>query len=476
MMDILGRSAIAIAGLIRNRELSALDVMAQTLRQAERVQRALNPFVTIAWDQAIEQAKRCDQLLLKGSPADEAYLFGVPFTAKDLLNTCDLRTTYGSRAFETFQPQADVVAIDRLRKAGAVLIGKTTTPEFASQLLTDSELTGITRNPWDPTRSPGGSSGGAGVAVATGVGAFGISTDGGGSARVPAAACGILGLKVTLGAIPHETWPFHFGNNSSISINSRHVEDLVLGFNLMKGASTLDPWSRRRIAPLSQPEPSQAKGPKKRALFIPALGGQVADQNIMAVVQPSLKALQQAGYEISTAEDDPVAFDRGLSLELMAANLAARVRAMQPEQQASLSAPLKALLSNETFKSDGVRLQAQAIERSALYDRLEHTLNQYSLILTPTLNAQAPLADPSRDQRVCINDAWLPLPAWWSHLSIANLTGHPALSVPCGWDADGLPVGLHAIAGWDREQDLVDLAASVALHNDWTGHYPSIAS
>ena len=97
-MDILGRSAIAIAGLIRNRELSALDVMAQTLRQAERVQRALNPFVTIAWDQAIEQAKRCDQLLLKGTPADAAYLFGVPFTAKDLLNTCDLRTTYGSRA------------------------------------------------------------------------------------------------------------------------------------------------------------------------------------------------------------------------------------------------------------------------------------------------------------------------------------------------------------------------------------------
>jgi aspartyl-tRNA(Asn)/glutamyl-tRNA(Gln) amidotransferase subunit A len=149
---------------------------------------------------------------------------------------------------------------------------------------------------------------------------------------------------------------------------------------------------------------------------------------------------------------------------------------MQPDEQAGLSAPLKTLLSNETFKSDGVRLQAQAIERSALYDRLEQTLNQYSLILTPTLNAQAPLADPSQDQRVSINNAWAPLPAWWSHLSIANLTGHPAISIPCGWDADGLPVGLHAIAGWDCEQDLVDLAASVALNDDWTGHYPSLAS
>ena len=475
-MNILGLSAIAIAKLIRDRELSALDVMAQTLQQAERVQRALNPFVTIAWDQAIEHAKRCDERLLKGTPNDAAHLFGVPFTAKDLLNTFDLRTTYGSRAFETFQPKTDAVAIDRLRRAGAVLIGKTTTPEFASKLLTDSELTGITRNPWDPARSPGGSSGGAGVAVASGVGAFAVSTDGGGSARVPAAACGILGLKVTLGAIPHETWPFHFGNNSSVAINSRHVEDLVLGFNLMAGASSMDPWSRRRIQPLTQPAQPQAKGPKKSALLIPALGGQVCDEKIMAIVQQSIQMLAHNGYEITVAERDPLAFDPSLSLDMMAANLAARVRAMQPDEQAGLSAPLKTLLSNETFKSDGVRLQAQAIERSALYDRLEQTLNQYSLILTPTLNAQAPLADPSQDQRVSINNARAPLPAWWSHLSIANLTGHPAISIPCGWDADGLPVGLHAIAGWDCEQDLVDLAASVALNDDWTGHYPSLAS
>ena len=137
-MNILGLSAIAIAKLIRDRELSALDVMAQTLQQAERVKHALNPFVTIAWDQAIEHAKRCDERLLKGTQNDAAHLFGVPFTAKDLLNTFDLRTTYGSRAFETFQPKADAVAIDRLRRAGAVLIGKTTTPEFASKLLTYS--------------------------------------------------------------------------------------------------------------------------------------------------------------------------------------------------------------------------------------------------------------------------------------------------------------------------------------------------
>ncbi|MGB1189930.1 MAG: amidase family protein, partial [Pseudomonadales bacterium] len=247
-------------------------------------------------------------------------------------------------------------------------------------------------------------------------------------------------------------------------------------FNLMKGANSMDPWSRRQIEPLTQPAQSQTKGLKKNALLIPALGGQACDKKIMAIVGQSIQALERNGYEITIAEGDPIAFDSSLSFDMMAANLAARVRAMQPDERARLSAPLKTLLSNMTFKSDGVRLQAQAIERSALYDRLEQSLSRYSLLLTPTLNAQPPLADPSGDQRVRINDDWAPLAAWWSHLSIANLTGHPAISIPCGWDADGLPVGLHAIAGWDCEQDLVDLAANAALNHDWTSHLPSFES
>ena len=473
-MHLIGLSGVDIARLIRTRQVSAMEVMLATRQQAEKVQNVCNPFVGFNWEQAITQARHCDQRSSTGDSAALPALFGVPFSVKDLLNTRDMCTSYGSRAFQYYQPDKDVVAVSRLRAAGAILIGKTTTPEFAAKVLTDSELTGITRNPWDTQRSPGGSSGGACVAAATGVGPLAVSTDGGGSSRIPAAACGILGLKVTMGAIPHESWPFHYGNNSSISINCRHIEDLVASFNAMSGAHTLDPWSRRATAKLSLEAPAQTQTNRKKILFIPALGGQPCDQKILTLVQQTVTDLQRAGYLVDQASSDPLAFDPGIAMQMMAANLAARVRAMTPQQQELLGSGLKALLSDKTFRSDGVRLQADAMARSQLYDRLEGLLTDYAMILTPTLNAQPPQADPSQDQHVLINGEQRGLASWWSHLAIANLTGHPAISIPCGRDADGLPVGLHALAGWDAEQTLVDLAAQVQSLHDWSVQRPTL--
>ena len=473
-MHLIGLSGVDIARLIRTRQVSAMEVMLATRQQAEKVQNVCNPFVGFNWEQAITQARHCDQRLSTGDSAALPALFGVPFSVKDLLNTRDMCTSYGSRAFQYYQPDKDVVAVSRLRAAGAILIGKTTTPEFAAKVLTDSELTGITRNPWDTQRSPGGSSGGACVAAATGVGPLAVSTDGGGSSRIPAAACGILGLKVTMGAIPHESWPFHYGNNSSISINCRHIEDLVASFNAMSGAHTLDPWSRRATAKLNLGASAQTQTNRTKILCIPALGGQPCDQKIWTLVQQTVTDLQRAGYLVDQASSDPLAFDPGIAMQMMAANLAARVRAMTPQQQELLGSGLKILLSDKTFRSDGVRLQADAMARSQLYDRLEGLLTDYAMILTPTLNAQPPQADPSQDQHVLINGEQRGLASWWSHLAIANLTGHPAISIPCGRDADGLPVGLHALAGWDAEQTLVDLAAQVQSLHDWSVQRPTL--
>tara|TARA_B110000977_G_scaffold175200_1_gene229717 strand:+ start:62 stop:898 length:837 start_codon:yes stop_codon:yes gene_type:complete len=277
-----------------------------------------------------------------------------------------------------------------------------------------------------------------------------------------------------MGAIPHESWPFHYGNNSSISINCRHIEDLVASFNAMSGAHTLDPWSRRATAKLSLGAPAQTQTNRKKILFIPALGGQPCDQKILTLVQQTVTDLQRAGYLVDQASSDPLAFDPGIAMQMMAANLAARVRAMTPQQQELLGSGLKALLSDKTFRSDGVRLQADAMARSQLYDRLEGLLTDYAMILTPTLNAQPPQADPSQDQHVLINGEQRGLASWWSHLAIANLTGHPAISIPCGRDADGLPVGLHALAGWDAEQTLVDLAAQVQSLHDWSVQRPTL--
>jgi aspartyl-tRNA(Asn)/glutamyl-tRNA(Gln) amidotransferase subunit A len=471
-VEILGLSGTAIAKLIKNGEVSAVDVMEQALNQADKVQAHLNPFVTITREAALAQAKQADELLKRTRPETLPAFFGVPFTVKDLLDTQGVQTTYGSRSLEHNIPDSDVVAVARMRAAGAILLGKTTTPEFASKVTTDAVLTGITRNPWAPSLSCGGSSGGDGVAVATGTVPFGVSTDGGGSSRIPAAVCGVLGMKVTIGAIPHESWPFHFGNNSSISMNCRHPEDLVTLFNTMSGAHHLDPWSRREIKTMSPlVDPARAvQG--KRALFIPALGGNIADAQYQAIVEKGLAKLGDLGLDIDVALDDPTEFQPGIATQMMTSNLAARVRQMPVEAQQLLGPVLQSLLEEETFKSDGVRLQSDAIDRSRTYDRLERVLSQYDFVLTPTLTAPPPLADPNGDQRVTINGNKERVNKWWTHLCIANLTGHPAISIPCGIDTNDLPVGLHSIGGWDRDSDLVSLAfASIACF-DWTERRP----
>lgn len=472
-MEILGLSGTAIAKLIKNGEVSAVDVMEQALNHADKVQALLNPFVTIIHDAALGQAKQADELLKKKRPETLPAFFGVPFTVKDLLDTQGVQTTYGSRSLEHNIPDSDVVAVARMRAAGAILLGKTTTPEFASKVTTDSVLTGITRNPWAPALSCGGSSGGDGVAVATGTVPFGVSTDGGGSSRIPAAACGVLGMKVTIGAIPHESWPFHFGNNSSISMNCRHPQDLVTLFNTMSGAHHLDPWSRREIETMSPPVDPARAVQGKRALFIPALGGNIADAQYQAIVEKGLATLGDLGLDIDVALDDPTEFQPSIATQMMTSNLAARVRQMPVEAQQRLGPVLQSLLDEETFKSDGVRLQSDAIDRSRTYDRLEQVLSQYDFVLTPTLTAPPPLADPNGDQRVTINGNKERVNKWWTHLSIANLTGHPAISIPCGIDTNDLPVGLHAIGGWDRDSDLVALAFSSIACFDWTERRPA---
>ncbi|MDG1443955.1 MAG: amidase family protein [Pseudomonadales bacterium] len=467
-MEILGLSGTAIAKLIRNGDIGAVEVMEQALNHADKIQAHLNPFVTITHDAALAQAKQADEQLKKTPPETLPAFFGVPFTVKDLLDTQGVQTTYGSRSLEQNTPDSDVVAVARMRAAGAILLGKTTTPEFACKVTTDSVLTGITRNPWTPSLSCGGSSGGDGVAVATGTVPFGVSTDGGGSSRIPAAACGVLGMKVTIGSIPHESWPFHFGNNSSISMNCRHPEDLVTLFNIMSGAHYLDPWSRREIKTMSPPVDPARAVQGKRALFIPALGGNIADAQYQAIVEKGLATLGDLGLDIDVALDDPTEFQPGIATQMMTSNLAARVRQMPVKAQQLLGPVLQSLLDEETFKSDGVRLQSDAIDRSRTYDRLERVLSQYDFVLTPTLTAPPPLADPNGDQRVTINGNKERVNKWWTHLSIANLTGHPAISIPCGIDTNNLPVGLHAIGGWDRDSDLVSLAfASIACF-DWT--------
>src|SRR5215470_4421297 len=239
--DLSYLSASELARLIRSRKLSPVELTRGTLARIERAQPVLNAFITVCSEQALAAARDAEAALVRGEWRGP--LHGIPFSVKDLVNTKGVRTTYGSRIFENNVPSADHATVARLRVAGAVLIGKTTTPEFGQKGLTDAPLFGRTRNAWRADRTCGGSSGGAAVAVAAGLGPIAVATDGGGSTRIPAACNGVVGLKQSNGVVPHSQVQDAFGNQTYVTPMTRTVADTALMMQAMAGEDSSDPWS-----------------------------------------------------------------------------------------------------------------------------------------------------------------------------------------------------------------------------------------
>ena len=248
--DLCLLSAARLAAMIAARDVSPVEVAAAVLARIEAWQPSLNAFITVIGEESLAAARKAEEAVMRGNPLGP--LHGVPFSAKDLLNTAGVRTTFGSFAFENNVPSSDCVAVARLREAGAILVGKTTTPEFGHKPMTEAPLFGRTRNPWNLERTSGGSSGGAGAAVAAGLAPLAVGTDGGGSTRIPAACCGVVGMKQTLGLVPHDQSPDSFGLMSYIGPMSRTVEDAALMLSVMAGPDPRDVHSiGRDVGPLA---------------------------------------------------------------------------------------------------------------------------------------------------------------------------------------------------------------------------------
>src|ERR1700751_6207743 len=239
MTDLAFASAAELAAMIRNREISPIEVIQATLSRIEQSQPILNAFITVAADPAMEAAKAAEAAVMGGAVLGP--LHGVPVAVKDLVSTAGIRTTWGSLIFKDHVPDIDALAVSRLRHAGAIVVGKTTTPEFGQQCLTEAPLFGRTRNAWRADRSSGGSSGGSAVAVAAGLVSIAVATDGGGSTRIPAACNGIVGFKQGLGVVPQEYAQDGFGNISYTTPMTRTVADTALMLNVMAGADPADP-------------------------------------------------------------------------------------------------------------------------------------------------------------------------------------------------------------------------------------------
>lgn len=448
-------SAIDVAAAIRTRRLSPVELIEAVLDAAERTQPTLNAFVTICAETARAQARAAEQAVMRGDPLGT--LHGVPFSVKDLTWTRGVRTTMGSALFADFVPDEDAVPVARLRAAGAILIGKTTTPAFGHKPFTESTVSGITRNPWNLAHTPGGSSGGAAAAVAAGIGPLALGTDGGGSIRIPAACCGIVGLKPTLGRVPNIHAPDAFGNNSYIGPMTRSVAETRLMLRVIEGPDPRDPYAAA-IPPDSPPLPDRLDG--LRIGWMERVGNRLLDAEVEARTTDAVAHLESLGAIVEPMEIDFVAEEDSFLVVLQTA-LAGRLGDRLGRDRARIDQSLAETIERGLRRTTTEILAATA-RRTALFRKLVALLHRVDLLVSPTLTAPPPVTglDPFAPFHVAgdAGAAGRIRSTWYPYTYPFNLTGHPALSLPCGLTANGLPVGLQIVGRWHEDGTVLDVA------------------
>ncbi|HEX2886283.1 amidase [Vineibacter terrae] len=471
--DLLFLSAIDAASLIRRRKLSPVEYVDAVLAAIARAQPTLNAFVTVMAEPARASARAAEAAVADGAALGP--LHGVPVSIKDLIDVAGVRTTHGSHIFADHVAAADGVAPARLKAAGAIIIGKTTTPEFGHKGLTDSPLQGITRNPWALDRTPGGSSGGAAAAVAAGLGPLAVGTDGAGSIRGPAASCGIVGLKPTLGAVPMETASDVFANNAYAGPMTRTVADAALMLSAMVGPDERDPWSLAN--PGLRPITPLLAGQRLAGIrigYIEKMANTQVDDEVRTNTQAALAALAALGAEIEPVSEaiDWIEYEgRVLYQSAIAAKMLPRFPQWRDKMDKSLI----------TFAEWGMGFSMTDVRnaeyaRTNLFQAMQRLFKRFDFLVSPTTARTALDATFDATQQVIINNqpCGLTRQSWTAYQYPFNLTGHPAISVPSGWARDGLPTALQIVGRWWADADVLRVAALFEQACPWADRRPAL--
>lgn len=450
MTELADMTAVAMAAAIRQKIVSPVELTEAVLTRID-ARHDLNAFITVTADEARAQARVAEEQVMRGD--DLPPLHGVPYSAKDLLNTAGVRTTMGSLLFETSVPTTDAVSVARSKAAGAILVGKTTTPEFGHLQAATSPLFGRTLNPIDPNVTPGASSSGSAVAVATGMGPISLGTDGGGSSRIPAACCGVVGFKPSLGVIPHLQLPDLFGANSYVGPMARTVDDVALVFEAISGADFGDTYGQ--AAQLLHPELASLKG--LRVGFI-AEGGARVERETAAITAAAVKKLEDAGALVEEAFIDFKSYEP-VFLTILRVGLAARTGPLLEGREDLVGQTLIDTIALGRGYS-AVELSNAISERTQLFREFQALFERFDILVSPTLTAP-PLhidVDPMGDIEIDGVNCGTVRGAWYPFTFPQNLSGHPAITIPCGSTAGGLPLGLHLTAPWYRDRALLQVA------------------
>jgi len=426
----------------RRRSVSPVEATRLALDRITAVDPSLNAFTLVDPDGAIAAAREAEARWMKNEPM--GLLDGVPVTIKDLLLTKGWPTLRGSKLVAKDQPwDEDAPAVARLKEHGAVILGKTTTPEFGWKAVGDSPLTGITRNPWDRSRTSGGSSAGAAVAAAAGMGALHVGTDAGGSIRIPGAFCGIVGLKPTYGRVPTYP-PSPFAIVSHVGPMTRTVEDAALMLTVLARADDRDA-NALPPARIDYREGLERGVKGLRIAFSPTLGYAKVDPEIASTVAEAARVFEQLGA-IVEQKDPGFESPRDAFYTLWATGGTRLVSAFSPAQRTQMDPGLVAMAEIGARYSAVDYLAAEAV-RMQLTQHMAAFHRTYDLLLTPTVAVPAlpvgqDLNDPGSERH------WID----WTPFSYPfNMTRQPAVTVPCGSTRSGLPIGLQIVGRHDED-------------------------
>ncbi len=471
MTELHWKSASELAAMIRRRELKPSELVDATIARIEVLNPKLNAFCAMRAEQALDEARAMDERIARGEAAGA--LAGLPLGVKDLEDALGLPTTFGSVPFKSHMPAADSVQVARLKAAGAIVIGKTNAPEFGYTNFTKNRLFGVTRNPWNLERTPGGSSGGSAAAIAGGMIPLATGSDGGGSIRGPACYVGCFGLKTSFGRIPHDTMLGMQGwdDTSVVGPLTRTVRDAAMYLDAVAGYHPVDPDS------LPHPGLSYAatldRLPKKLRIAFHPTFGQIIQSEVAREVEKAARAFRDLGHEVTTL-DEAVPDTSGVWLRIGATQTYAMLYEYIQREKDRSEFGRGFLAGTVTAERITWKHYSAAYRTRAEFNRwMQRVFERFDLLLTPTqpneaFNAAGPQPAEIDGRKVR------------SGLDISgltyqfNLSGHPAATVRAGFTNSGMPCGLQIVAERHREDLVLQASHAYEQARPWNDKWPRV--
>ncbi|KMM38155.1 amidase [Guptibacillus hwajinpoensis] len=463
-MSITDFTAREMAQQIATRKISPVDVITSHLERIRHLNPKLNMFITVFEEEALKEAQLAEKDLMKGKPIGP--LHGVPIAIKDLTPVSGRCTTFGSPLFRNHISTHEPTIIKRIKKAGAIIIGKTNTPEFGHKGTTDNHILGPAKNPWNPLLTAGGSSGGSAAAVASKCVPLAEGSDGGGSIRIPSSLNGIIGLKPTFGRVPFDSSPVNrFGTTQPFvhyGPMSRTTEDAALLLSIIEGYEPNDPYS----VPIPEENLLNrlSEGVKGLTLaYTEDFGLYPCDPKVKAQIEDTIEILRKHGAMV-----EKVSVQFGMKLEelisffnkMWFAGLASAYGPLFDQFPTQFSTSVSDMI-NAGRELSAVELRETELQRTVVWNTLQEKLNHYDAILSPVLGVPA-FPHTSEGPSSINGRATSPISDWMM-TQLYNCTGHPAISIPAGLTPEGLPVGLQAATTKFNDRLLLQMARTIEL-------------